>query len=394
MNKLFGTLLCLVLFLPALAGSGEILKNENPVPGRYIVVLEDGVTRGDFGTDGLLPTVGQVAAELARAHGGTLGFVYDAALRGFSVALSEDQARQLARDARVKYVEEDGFVTADTTQTNATWGLDRIDQASLPLSTTYTYYKTGSGVNVYIIDTGIRSTHNDFSGRVKSGYTAINDGRGTSDCNGHGTHVSGTVGGTTYGVAKQVNLYPVRVLNCFGSGTTSGVIAGVNWVTSNHIHPAVANMSLSGGGSSSLDSAVQSSINHGVVYAVAAGNNNGANACNYSPARLSAAITVGATTSSDARASYSNIGSCLDLFAPGSNILSDWYTSNTATRTNSGTSMASPHVAGAAALYLQGHPSETPAQVSAALTNNATSGKVTNAGTGSPNKLLYTGFIN
>lgn len=386
--------LCLLLFLPVLAGSGEILKNEKPLPGRYIVVLEDGVTRGDFGSEGLLPTVGQVAAELARAHEGTIGFVYETALRGFSVALTEEQARRLSRDARVKFVEQDGVVTADTTQTNATWGIDRVDQRDLPLSTTYVYTKTGSGVNAYIIDTGIRSTHQDFSGRVKSGYTSINDGRGTADCNGHGTHVAGTVGGTTYGVAKQVNLYPVRVLNCYGSGSTSGVIAGVDWVTNNRKLPAVANMSLSGGGSTSMDNAVKNSIQRGVVYAVAAGNNYGASACNYSPARVPEALTVGSTTSSDARSSFSNTGTCLDIFAPGSSVMSDWSSSDTATRSNSGTSMASPHVAGAAVLWLQGHPNDTPAQVGAALINNATANKVTNPGSGSPNRLLYTGFIN
>ena len=244
-------------------------------------------------------------------------------------------------------------------------------------------------MKAYIIDTGIRSTHSDFGGRATSGYDAI-DGGSADDCNGHGTHVAGTVGGTTYGVAKGVSLVAVRVLDCGGSGTTSGVIAGVNWVTSNHGagQPAVANMSLGGGASSALDTAVSNSIADGVTYALAAGNSN-ANACNSSPARTPNAITVGATTSSDARASFSNYGTCVDIFAPGSSITSAWYTSNTATNTISGTSMASPHVAGAAAVYLEANPSATPAQVASALIAAATTGKVTSPGTGSPNRLLY-----
>jgi len=280
-------------------------------------------------------------------------------------------------------------VRLDTTQSNATWGLDRLDQRDLPLNATYSYDKTGSGVTAYIIDTGIRLSHNDFGGRATSGYDAI-DGGSADDCNGHGTHVSGTVGGTTYGVAKGVRLVAVRVLDCGGSGSNSGVIAGVNWVTSNHAagQPAVANMSLGGGVSTALDQAVSNSIADGVTYALAAGNSN-ANACNSSPARTPNAITVGATTSSDARASYSNYGTCLDVFAPGSNITSAWSTSNTATNTISGTSMASPHVAGAAAVYLEGNPGATPAQVASALSGAATTGKVTSPGSGSPNRLLY-----
>jgi subtilisin family serine protease len=244
---------------------------------------------------------------------------------------------------------------------------------------------------VYVLDTGIRLAHQEFGGRASSGFTAINDGRGTDDCNGHGTHVSGTVGGATYGVAKSVSLVAVRVLNCRGSGTTSGVIAGIDWVTANHVKPAVANMSLGGGTSSSLDAAVSNSIAAGVAYAVSAGNSN-ANACNYSPARVGAAMTVGATTTSDARASYSNFGTCLDLFAPGSSITSAWSTSNTATNTISGTSMASPHVAGVAALVLQGTPGATPSAVRQSIVSNATTGKVTSAGSGSPNVLLYSAF--
>jgi subtilisin family serine protease len=297
---------------------------------------------------------------------------------------------KLRANPNVAYIEADATVTASTTQTNATWGIDRIDQRNRPLSTTYNYTSTGAGVTAYVIDTGIRTTHNQFGGRAVGGFTAINDGRGTTDCNGHGTHVAGTVGGTTYGVAKQVRLVAVRVLSCSGSGTTSGVIAGIDWVTGNHAagSPAVANMSLGGGASSSLDNAVNRSINDGVTYAVAAGNSN-VSACNSSPARVPAALTAGSTTSTDARSSFSNYGSCVDLFAPGSSITSAWYTSNTATNTISGTSMASPHVAGAAARYLQGNPSASPATVSDAIRTNATTGVVTNPGSGSPNRLLY-----
>lgn len=350
------------------------------IPGSYIVVLKDapGMAR---------------AADVARSMGvGSMRREYRRVLNGFAADLSSDEATRLARDPRVAYVEQDQVVTIDATQSSATWGLDRIDQRNLPLSTTYTYTATGAGVTAYIIDTGIRLTHNEFGTRATSGFDAV-DGGAADDCNGHGTHVAGTVGGTTYGVAKGVSLVAVRVLDCGGSGSTSGVIAGIDWVTAHHggSNPAVANMSLGGGASTALDNAVAASIADGVTYAVAAGNSN-RDACRYSPARTPAAITVGATTSTDARASYSNYGKCLDLFAPGSSITSAWYTSNSATATISGTSMATPHVAGVAALYLQGSPSASPATVRNALVANATSGKVTSAGRGSPNLLLFTNY--
>ncbi|MFN8670100.1 MAG: S8 family peptidase [Gemmatimonadaceae bacterium] len=350
-----------------------------PVPGQYIVVMK--------------PARGARAASAAAAVGVASGKVkrtFHAALDGFSASLSDAEAAALARDPNVALVERDQVFTISTTQSPATWGLDRIDQRARPLSNSYTYTRTGAGVRAYIIDTGIRFSHGEFGGRATSGFDAV-DGGAADDCNGHGTHVSGTVGGATYGVAKGVSLVGVRVLDCAGSGTTSGVIAGVDWVTANHVKPAVANMSLGGGASAALDQAVANSIAAGVTYAIAAGNSN-ARACNYSPARVATAITVGATTSTDARASYSNWGSCLDLFAPGSSITSSWYTSNTATNTISGTSMATPHVAGVAALYLQGNPGATPATVRNALVANATSGVVGNARTGSPNLLLFTNY--
>ena len=320
--------------------------------------------------------------------------MYGSALTGFAARMGESAAKRLAADPAVSYVEQDQVVTLQDTQSGATWGLDRIDQRSLPLSTTYTYPSTASGVHAYVIDTGILTTHSQFGGRATSGYDFVDNDSNATDCNGHGTHVSGTIGGSTYGVAKGVQLVGVRVLNCSGSGTTAGVVAGINWVTSNAIKPAVANMSL-GGASTTLDNAVASSVASGVTYGVAAGNGNALgvrqNACNYSPARVATAITVGATQSTDAAASFSNYGTCVDILAPGVSITSAWYSSTTATNTISGTSMATPHVVGAAALVLAANPAYTPPQVASALTTSATSGVVTNTGTGTPNRLLYVG---
>lgn len=336
------------------------------------------------------------------ALGGRVGFVYDSALHGFSVRLPQTALPALRAMRGVAAVEEDLPVSVETTQTRPpSYGLDRVDQRALPLSASYTYRRTGAGVTAYVIDTGIHLTHSDFGGRAVSGFDAV-DGGVADDCNGHGTHVSGTIGGARAGVAKQVRLVAVRVLDCDGSGLMSGVIAGVDWVTRDHIagRPAVANMSLAGPASAALDRAVAGSISDGVTYAVAAGNDGGAagdssgasNACNSSPSRVSAALTVGATDARDYRAPYSNSGSCLDLFAPGSDIVSDWYTSNSATQTISGTSMATPHVTGAAALYLQAVPSATPAQVVRKLLGASTPGKVKDPHNGSPNRLLYTRF--
>ena len=350
------------------------------VPGSYIVVFNDATLGAD--------TVGPAASGLTNRYGGAVQRSWGAAVRGFEFTGTPLAARRLAANPAVAYVEQNQVYTTDVTQTGATWGLDRIDQRALPLSTTYTYSTTASNVHAYIIDTGILTTHTQFGGRASSGYDFVDNDTDATDCNGHGTHVAGTVGGSTYGVAKGVSLVAVRVLDCSGSGTTAGVVSGINWVTSNAIKPAVANMSLGGGASTTLDNAVSSSVSSGVTYAVAAGN-SGKNACNYSPARAPTAITVGATDSTDAKPSWSNFGSCLDIFAPGVSITSAWYSSTTATNTISGTSMASPHVAGGAALILANNPSFTPAQVTSALTTAATTGVVTSAGNRSPNRLLF-----
>ncbi len=387
-NKSWFFLIILVLALfaaqPAQAGGklppAPIIGADLPdaLPGEYIVVFRTGVRGTDVNG----------AAATALGNHATIHFVYDSALQGFAAFLPAQALKALQNNPNVQYIEADQIISLDTTQTPATWGIDRIDQRALPLNNTYTYNFTGAGVTAYIIDTGILTTHVEFGGRASIGYDAIGDGRNGVDCNGHGTHVSGTVGGATYGVAKAVSLVAVRVLNCSGSGTTSGVIAGINWVTSHRKTPAVANMSLGGGASTALDTAVANSVKAGVTFAVAAGNNN-RDACKYSPSRAAAAITVGATTSLDARASYSNYGKCLDIFAPGSSITSAWIGSNTATNIISGTSMATPHVTGVAALYLQAHPTASPATVTSAMKAAATPGVVKSPGSGSPNLLLY-----
>jgi len=294
----------------------------------------------------------------------------------------------LSEDSRVKFVEEDSMMHTTVTQTNPPWGLDRIGQRDLPLNQVYSYTATGSGVNAYIIDTGIRVTHTQFGGRASVGFDAVGDGQNGNDCNGHGTHVSGTVGGSTFGVAKAVRLFAVRVLSCSGSGSNAGVIAGVDWVTAHRVRPAVANMSLGGGASAALDTAVRNSIASGVTYAIAAGNSN-VNAANSSPARVGEAITVGATTMTDARSSFSNFGSVVDIFAPGSAILSAWRTSDTATNTISGTSMATPHVAGVAARFLQSNPTASPAAVRNELVAQATLNHLSGIPTGTANRLLF-----
>jgi subtilisin family serine protease len=357
------------------------------IPGQYIIVFRDGTTDAPG-----------LAGALTQAHGGNLLYTYESALLGFAAQLPPPAVTALRNHPNVAYIEQDQVMYALGTQTNATWGLDRIDQRNRPLDQTYTYTHTGAGVRAYIIDTGIRLSHVDFGGRAVTGYDAVTADGTANDCNGHGTHVAGTVGGTVWGVAKAVRLYAVRVLNCNGSGTTSGVIAGVDWVTQNHIKPAVANMSLGGGASSTLDQAVQNSINAGIGYAIAAGNGDffgrQLDACTQSPARVGAAMTISATNSNDAKVSWANYGNCVDFFAPGVSITSAWHSSNTATNTISGTSMAAPHVAGVAALYLQAFPAATPLQVRNALYDMTTKGIVTSSSTAN-NHLLYsppTGF--
>jgi subtilisin family serine protease len=373
------------LAVPAVAqrsstDSGGVEASANPVPAQYIVTL-----RTSPGASAAAATA------LSDRHGGRVVRTYSKALAGYTARMTAEQAADLSQDPAVASVEQDGYVTATATQSpSPSWGLDRIDQRDLPLDNAYSSTAGGANVTAYIIDTGIRPTVSDFGGRASIGFDSVGDGQNGVDCNGHGTHVAGTIGGTTYGVAKSVTLVAVRVLGCDGSGTWSGVIAGIDWVSANHAPNAVANMSLGGGASSAVDTALANSVAAGVTYAVAAGNSN-TDACTQSPARAPSALTVGSTTSTDARSSFSNYGTCVDLFAPGSGITSDWNTSDTATNTISGTSMASPHVAGSAALYLSDHPGSSPAAVGAALLGAATPNKVTSAGAGSPNLLDFVG---
>jgi subtilisin family serine protease len=390
MKRSLIALVCLLAIPAAFAGGPRkdgIIHAKNPIRGQYIVVLGDRV-----------PDAASVADEVSRGNNARILHVYDKALKGFAIELPEPAANALLNRPDVKYVEEDGVVTADTTQSVGSqgWGLDRIDQRNLPLDLSYTYNTTASNVHAYIVDTGIFISHTQFGGRASVGVDEVGDGQNGIDCNGHGTHVAGTVGGSTWGVAKSVTLVAVRVLNCQGSGTNSGVIAGVNWVAANAIKPAVANMSLGGGASQALDDAVTGAVNNGVVFCVAAGNgdpNTGlaVDACTTSPARAPAAITVSATDNTDHKPTWANTGTCVDIFAPGVNITSAWDTSTTATNTISGTSMATPHVCGTAALYVGLNPTATPASVASALINNSTSGVVIGAGSGSPNRLLFIG---
>lgn len=345
---------------------------------------------------GLASTVATLAGQL----GGRVGYVYTDAIQGFSVTLPSALAPALQALPGVLAVEPDSVISVASTQRNPpSYGLDRIDQRNLPLNSSYTTRASGAGVTAYVIDTGIRLTHSDFGGRAVTGVDLV-DGGSADDCYGHGTHVAGTIGGHTYGVAKSVKLVAVRVLGCNGSGSTSTVIAGVDWATRNHAKgkPAVANLSLGGGASTALDNAIRGAVSDGITVAVAAGNDGqallggftgGNNACNASPSRVAEAITVGATDRTDTKASYSDVGKCIDLFAPGTNITSDWIGSDHATNTISGTSMATPHVAGAAALYLSSNPSATPAQVQSRIVGSASVGVVKNVGNTSPNRLLF-----
>ncbi|MGW0827982.1 S8 family peptidase [Streptomyces sp. NPDC002845] len=377
----------LVSALPASAapdpvGAIQYAGAANAVKDSYIVTLKADAARAGSAE----------GKALAKEYGATVERTYKKALNGYAVEATEAEAAKFAADPAVASVVQNRTFSIATTQPNPpSWGLDRIDQSSLPLNSSYTYPDAaGSGVTAYIIDTGVRITHSDFGTRASYGYDAIDNDNTAQDGHGHGTHVAGTVAGASYGVAKSAKVVGVRVLNNSGSGTTAQVVAGIDWVAQNAVKPAVANMSLGGGVDTALDTAVRGAIASGVTFAVAAGNSS-ANASNYSPARVTEAITVGSTTSSDARSSFSNYGSVLDIFAPGSSITSAWNSSDSATNTISGTSMATPHVAGAAALWLADNPAATPAQVETALVSAATTGVVGGPGTGSPNRLLKVG---
>ncbi|WP_329790081.1 S8 family peptidase [Lentzea sp. DG1S-22] len=365
-----------VLMVPsASAAEGEVLSLDAPekISGSFIVKLKEG--KGN-------------SHALASRFGAKVERDYTS-FGGFNVKLTEKQAKRLAADPSVEFVEADQVVRTQATQTNPpSWGLDRIDQRNLPLNSSYSYTSTGSGVTAYVIDTGVRVSHSTFGGRATNGRDFVDNDAVAQDGNGHGTHVAGTIAGSQYGVAKNARIVAVRVLDNNGSGTLAGVAAGIDWVGNNAVKPAVANLSLGGGANATLDTAVRNAVAKGVTFAVAAGNSN-ANASGFSPARVTEAITVGSTDRTDARSSFSNYGSVLDIFAPGRDITSSWHTSDSATSTISGTSMATPHVAGAAARYLSTNPSASPAAVASYLVAQSTPSKVTNPGTGSPNRLLY-----
>ncbi|MEU4453404.1 S8 family peptidase [Nocardioides sp. NPDC023903] len=354
------------------------------IEGEYIVVMEK------QGRSDVAKSEAKSVRSDARDAGGDVREVFNTAFNGFSASLDKDALDEVRSNPDVAYVQANHRYTTQGDQADPTWGLDRVDQAALPLDKNYHYEQTGAGVTAYIIDTGVATDHSEFSGRIGEGFDAVDGDTDPTDGNGHGTHVAGTVAGTTYGLAKEATIVPVRVLDDQGSGTTEGVVAGIEWVTENHTDgPAVANMSLGGGNDAALDAAVQASIADGVTYAVAAGNES-SDACGSSPAAVPEAITVGATDNADAAADFSNTGECLDIFAPGVDITSAW--NDGSTNTISGTSMATPHVAGAAALFLEANPSATPADVATGLTGAGVPDVVTNPGTGSPNLLLTTLF--
>jgi subtilisin family serine protease len=378
-----------VVAMPAQAeelGDIRLADTGAAVADSYIVVLKD-----DARAAGALSTADATAQadSLASKYGADVGRTYTTALQGFSVAATELEAQRLAADDSVAYVQQNQrFGITDTQPDPPSWGLDRIDQHDLPLDASYTYATEADNVTAFIVDTGVMADHPTFEGRAAGGFDAIDDDDTPEDGHGHGTHVAGTVGGAEYGVAKGVKIVPVRVLDDNGSGTTEQVAAGIDWVAANHSGPSVANMSLGGPVDDVLDQATLGAIESGVTFAVAAGNSS-EDASEFSPARVAEAITVAASDDADAQASFSNFGSIVDIYAPGVDITSSW--NDGATDTISGTSMASPHVAGAAALYLAANPDAAPADVSAALTGAGTPDKITNPGEGTPNVLLYTG---
>ena len=397
MRKLSSLTLAIVTGLSSQAFAAQMIEVDQAkaIDNKYIVVFDAPKIIDKTDKKAVAAYIAQQTKILSNQYNVTVEREFGTALNGVLVDASKKQIHTLLSNPNVKYIEQDQIVSVtpliDTKadQGNAIWGLDRVDQTDLPLNSNYHYDYDGSGVTAYVIDTGVLISHNEFGNRASHGYDFIDNDNNATDCNGHGTHVAGTVGGNSYGVAKNVNVVGVRVLGCNGSGSNSGVIAGINWVKNNASGPSVANMSLGGGASQATDDAVNNAVASGISFVVAAGNDN-RSACNYSPARAANAITVGSTTSSDGRSSFSNYGNCLDIYAPGSSIKSAWYNSNSATNTISGTSMASPHVAGAVALYLDQNPSLSPSQIDSLLSQRSSKNKVSDAKSGSPNELLYT----
>lgn len=382
---------CQVLAQQQLSRAGHPLVEQIKIADQYIVVFHKN-TPGLPSLQQQQQWTQQQVDLLVNQTGVTVQQQYSHSISGALVIANAQQLKALRQHAAVAYIEPNRKIQLAPmlagAQVNPPWGLDRIDQRQLPLNQQFNPAQTGQAVTAFVIDTGVMINHSDFGGRASNGYDFIDNDNVAQDCNGHGTHVAGTIAGTEYGVAKQANVVGVRVLGCNGSGTTAGVIAGVNWVAAQaNGQPKVANMSLGGGASQALDDAVNAAVDRGILFVVAAGNSNN-NACGSSPARAAKAFTVGSTTNTDQRSSFSSYGNCLKIFAPGSDIKSAW--NNGGSNTISGTSMAAPHVAGAAALYLQANPAQTPAQLAQTLINTATPNVVGNAGAGSPNRLVYT----